>query len=437
MSSVFSIALSALQAQSDAINVTGNNLANVNTIGFKASVSTFLNLVSESLSGGSGSDYGMGVRAPLNTSRFTQGAIENSSSPLSSAIQGSGFFVIKNTVNETLYTRDGDFVIDQNGLLQKKTGEKVQGWVADSNGLDTTAVPKNIVLPVGAVLPPNETKNFSFTANLNALGTAADNTNTFSQPMQVVDSIGALHDLTVTFTKDPTVPNKWTYDVTIDGGDLKTGTAGTPQSLLTAPGVIEFNSDGTMMPSFTDTTTTPATPVNTSPVVLTIDPTIMGGLKDGAGNMTMDWKIFDANGNGFITQYGQASAPGTSTQDGSQSAQLSQFSISTGGQIVARFSNGQTKVEAQLALASIINPESLANAGSNNFQATGNTSTPTIGLPQTGGRGQIIGGSLEASNVDLAGEFTNLIVYQRGYQASSRVITTADQLSQDLMNLIR
>jgi flagellar hook protein FlgE len=137
----------------------------------------------------------------------------------------------------------------------------------------------------------------------------------------------------------------------------------------------------------------------------------------------------------MITQYGENSTSSTS-QDGAQAAQLSQVAIQNGGQVVATFSDGQQKIEAQLALATVQNPDSLSNVGNNNFAATSQTATPSVGLPQTGGRGQIEGGALEASTVDMATQFTNLIVYQSAYQAASRVITTADQMTQDLLNVI-
>ncbi len=143
----------------------------------------------------------------------------------------------------------------------------------------------------------------------------------------------------------------------------------------------------------------------------------------------------NTSGSPLITQYSEASTS-SSTQDGAQGAQLSGIGIQNGGQVVATFSNGQQKVEAQLALASIQNPDSLNNVGNNNYSASGNTATPSIGMPQTGGRGQIDGGALEGSNVDLATQFTNLIVYQSAYQAASKVITTADQMTQDLLNVI-
>jgi flagellar hook protein FlgE len=152
--------------------------------------------------------------------------------------------------------------------------------------------------------------------------------------------------------------------------------------------------------------------------------------------MSINWSQFDANGNGLLTQYSQPSNLGSSSQDGNQAAQLNSVSIQTGGQVVAVYSNGQQKIEGQLALAAIQNPTSLENVGNNNFSVSTSTATPAIGAAQSGGRGQILGGSLESSNVDMATQFTNLIVYQSAYQASSRVISTANNIDQDLMQLI-
>jgi flagellar hook protein FlgE len=161
------------------------------------------------------------------------------------------------------------------------------------------------------------------------------------------------------------------------------------------------------------------------------------GLADGAANMSMNWNLLNTNGTGAITQYQQASSLGSSTQDGAQASQLSQITIGNGGQIMGTYSNGQQVVAGQLALASITNPDSLVNVGNNNFTVSGQTATPAIGLPQSGGRGQVVGGSLEGSNVDMGAEFTHLIVFQSSYGANSKVITTANTMSQDLLSLIQ
>jgi flagellar hook protein FlgE len=422
MSSTFSIALSGLKAQSQAINTTGNNLANMNTDGFKQSAVNFKDLFSEFLGVSSGFQTGLGVSPPISTQLFTQGPIQSSLSPLAAAIQGDGFFVVKSPANQQLFTRDGNFLLDDTGVLRTQTGETIQGWLADPSGaINTSGVPGDIALPSGAILPPVATQSFSMNANLDA--SSAVNS-TFSQPLTVVDSLGNTHDLTLTFKK--TASNTWDYDVTIPAADV--GATGAPVSLLTplaSPATyhIGFKTDGSIDPAATTGGTAPASATVT-------------GLADGAANLSMSWNLFDTSGNGSITQYGQPSSVGGSKQDGTQAAQLTSVSIQNGGQIVATFSNGQKRVQAQLAVASIQNPTSLQNAGNNNFAATSDTANPAIGIPQTADRGQILGGALEGSNVDMATEFTNLIVYQSAYQANSRVISTADQMNQDLFNVI-
>jgi flagellar hook protein FlgE len=425
MSSAFSIALSSLKAESAAINTTGNNLANMNTSGFKGSAVDFKDLFSESLGGGGSFDSGLGVSLPVNNQLFTQGAIQTSSAPLSAAIQGDGFFIVDSKANQQLFTRDGNFALDAQGVLRTQTGEAVQGWTAGPNGINTSGVAGDIVLPTGSVLPPTPTTTFSLNANLNSAGVAGTASGTGAFPMQVVDSLGNTHDLTVTFTRVAGTPSDWNYDVTIPGADVGLA-AGTQKSVLPVPpgpGTITFNPDGTLK--------NPAAPG--VPPAITVN---IGGLADGALPVNMNWSLFDANGAGLLTSYAEKSSLTSSTQNGNTASELTSVGIQSGGQVVATYSNGQTKVEAQLALAQIQNPTSLSNVGNNNFAVGADTSTPAIGAPQTGGRGQILGGAVESSNVDMATEFTNLIVYQSAYQASSRVISTEQTLDQDLLQLI-
>lgn len=527
MSSAFSIALSALQANSEAIDSTGNNLANMNTVGYKASSVDFETLISQHMGQGVGFQVGMGVGTPVNEQLFSQGPIQNSSSPLACAIQGNGFFVVQNSGGQQLYTRDGDFSIDKNGRLVTQTGETVQGWVANNTGsISTTAAPTNIVLPAGQVLPASPTTKFSMTANLDA-STAVGQT--WTQTLPAVDSLGNNQNLTVTFTNNG--PNSWGYNVTIPGSSLAGGSASANVSLMPTTPLppITFNSDGSMNTSMqyvagiqtyaapTAATTFTFTPASGSAVTASIDATTGDTLADaitsinsqlaaagssitaaqnangtgicfqsatsftvadssgtmlaGSGtsasvssalnavtlalpagppaqkladnaafgdstNHQIAWSLLDTTGAGTLTQFAQASGVETKNIDGSQAAQLTGFAIQNGGQIVATFSNGNQETEGQLALASIQNPDSLQSVGNNNFAASGATSTPAIGVTLTGGRGQILGASLEGSTVDMATEFTKLITYQSGYQASSRVISTADQMTQDLMNLI-
>lgn len=487
MSSALSIALSALQAQSEGIDTTGNNLANMNTTGFKGSTANFEDLMSQYMGVGAGQAVGTGVSRPINEQLFTQGPLESSSSPLATAIQGNGFFVVNDpSSGSQMYTRDGDFKISDTGVLQTQTGDSVQGWVVSPNGtINTSTAPGDIALPVGAVLPPRATTTMSLSANLNASTPAG---NSWSTTMAVDDSLGQQHELTFTFT--PAAANKWNAQVTIPVSDLTTGTPpstgdttsgsatvtvgstaglvvgqsvvgagipanttiatigagsitlsanatatatsvpltfGTTINLLSTPATLQFSSNGVLQAG---------APTTASPISLTV-PALADSASIGTGNV-ISWNLFDTtSGSPLVTQFGTASSLSTSQQDGSQAAQLTSVAIQNGGQVVAQFSNGTQVVQAQLALASIQNPDSLVNVGNNNFSTTAATSTPAIGLPQTGGRGQLLGGQLEGSNVDMATEFTHLITYQSGYQASSRVITTVDTITQDLMNLIR
>ncbi len=439
MSSAFSIALSSLQAQSEGINTTGNNLANMNTTGFKASNVDFETLISQNMGANGAFQVGLGVATPVNEQIFSQGPIQSSNSPLAAAIQGSGFFMVNNSQGQQLFTRDGDFAIDNTGTLVTQTGEKVQGWTANQAGvINSNGATGNIVLPSGELLPATPTTTFSMNGNLDsqtAVGSVG-----FSQPITVVDSLGNNHTLTANFTNVSGTPNTstspastypantWSYDVTIPKGDVTPAPA-SDLSLLSQPGVLSFNADGSMQ------TTAPFPDAAT--LKLPAGTTLADNATLGAsGSNAITWNLTDANGVASLTQYAQGSGIGSKTVDGSEAGQLSSIAVTTGGQIVASFSNGQEQVKGQLAMATMQNPGTLMNVGNNNFIASGQTSEPAIGLPSTGGRGQVQGSSLEQSNVDMATEFTKLITYQRAYQASSRVITTADQMSQDLMNLI-
>lgn len=417
----FSTALSALNATSTAIDVVGNNLANLNSPGFKTSAVVFRDLVTQSLGAGLGeTQVGFGTGQPLTVRQFTQGAIQTTSGLLDAAIQGDGFFVIKDDAGNTLYTRAGNFQTDKYGNLLTDTGARVQGWTtinSTTGNVDTNGPIGNIIVPVGSLKPPTPTSQFTLDVNLNS-SAAADATSAFSTPITVYDSLGTAHVLTLNFQK--TAANQWSYNVTIPGEEVSGGTAGTPFD-TGASGTLTFDSSGQL----TD-------PPNGTPITFSI-----AGLADGATDMNLSWDPYTSTGAGRITQFGQPSAPSASTQNGSAAAQLVHVGLADGGQILAQYSNGDQVVVGQVALASIRNADTLIAEGNNNFQLSARTATPSIGLPGTGGRGTIAGGSIEASTVDIAREFTNLIVYQRGYEANSRVVTTADTLSQDTINLIR
>jgi flagellar hook protein FlgE len=418
----FSTALSALSADSTAIDVVGNNLANLNTPGFKTSQVCFRDLVTESLGAGLGeTQVGFGTGTPLTVRQFSQGAIQTSAGVLDAAVQGDGFFVVQDpSSGETYYTRAGNFQADKAGNLLTDTGDKVQGWMTidpNTGAVDTNGDIGNIVVPVGSLKPPVATTALTVDVNLNS-GAAADATSDFTTPITVYDSLGTSHVLTLDFQKAGA--NSWSYQVYVPGDDISGGTAGTPYPISGASGTLTFDTSGNL----TD-------PPAGTPIAFTIP-----GLTDGASDMSLSWNPYNSDGSARITQFGQPSSPSASSQNGSPAAQLSQVGLADGGTILAEYTDGTQVVVGQVALANIRNPSTLIAAGNNNFQSSALTATPSIGTPGTGGRGTIQGASIEASTVDIATEFTNLIVYQRAYEANAHVVTTADTLSQDTINLI-
>ena len=418
----FSTALSALNADSTAIDVVGNDLANLNTPGYKATELCFSDLVTQSLGAGLGvTQVGFGVAQPITESQYTQqGAIQTSGGLDDAAIQGDGFFVVSNSAGNLLYTRAGDFKTDGSGNLTTATGDYVQGWTAvdaTTRQVDTNGPIGNIVVPVGTLKPPVVTTQITASLNLNA-SSAADATSEFTMPITVFDSLGNSHVLTLDFQN--TGGNTWSYQATVPGSDISGGTAGTPFDISGASGTLSFDSNGDL-----------TSPAAGSPITFTIP-----GLADGASDMNLSWNPYDSAGNSTITQFGQPSAYSATSQNGSAAVQLEQVGMGTGGQILAEYTDGSQVVVGQVAMASIRNPDTLIAAGSNNLTLSSLTANPAIGMPGTGGRGTIVGGSIEASTVDIASEFTSLIVYQRAYEANAHVVTTADQLSQDTINLI-
>lgn len=404
----FYTALSGLQANTTALDVVGNNLANMNTQGFKSDNILFEDAMNEA---SATLQVGAGVGQTITNTNFSQGNITNTGQSLNLAIQGGGFFVLQNSSGQTMYTRDGNFSLNSQGQLVDSSGDQVQGWMAANGQVNPSGGTSGITVPLLSSLPPVATQNMSLSANLNA--NAAKN-DTFSTPVQVYDSLGNAQTLTVTFTN--TGAGAWNYDVQIPGQDLQGGTAGTLTSIAT--GSLAFNSSGVL--------TSPASgkPVNV---------TNKTALADGAATLNINWNLYDASNNPTVTQFAETSAASGTTQDGSAAATVTGVSLENGGLMVATYSNGTQQNLAQVALASVSNPNTMIAASNNNFVAGPGTIAPSIGAAGTGGRGNLLGQSLESSNVDMATQFTNLIVYQEGYEANSKVLTTVDQMDQALL----
>ena len=411
-----STALSALSATSTAIDVVANNLANLNTLGFKTSDVSFHDLLTQSMGAGSGhTQIGFGVGSPTTQFKFSQGALQTTSAPLDVAIEGDGFFIVQTAAGATDYSRAGNFQIDSKGLLTTATGDNVQGWTLTNGVLNTNAPIGNIGVPASSAAAPVPTNSFSLDMNLNAAAASGSTDATFSTSIQVYDSLGNAHAVTATFTKDPATLGQWNYSVSVPNGDVTSP----PAAPLT--GSVTFDSNGKL-----------ATPAPTDPPPLFQ----VQGLADGASDLNLSWSMYNGT-TPRITQFAQASAVSAVSQNGSAAAQLVTVGLSTGGTIVAKYSNGQQSVIGQLAMATVRNPQSLIAEGNNSYGVSALTSLPAVGIPGTGGRGSVTAGAIESSNVDIAREFTNLIVFQRAYQANAKVVTTVDTLSQATINLVQ
>lgn len=409
----FSIPLTGLNADQAELNTIANNIANLNTTGFKSQSTSFEDLFYQQVgSSGSGDPVlaGQGVKVATNSSNFTPGSINTAAgSPSDVALTGNGFFVLDNG-GTPAYTRAGNFQTDQNGNLTSADGLAVMGYPASNGVVNTNAPLTAIQIPLGATQQPQATTQFSLNAtNLNA--SAAVGTIVPAQ-VTVYDSLGQSHVATVNFTKAATA-NTWNYSISLPASDY-TGTA------TNTTGTVTFNSSGQL--------TTP-----------TANVTGIGfaGLADGASNMSFNWNLYDANNNPTLSQAASPSTVGSTTQNGYSSGSYQGFSVGSDGTISVQFSNGQTQAVGQLAVATVNNQQGMARIGNNNFSATLASGQATVGVAGTGGRGTMEGGALEGSNVDISSEFSNLIVSQSAYEANAKSVTTFDTVTQATINMIR
>ncbi len=428
MSSGFSIGLSGLRSNSYWLNVIGNNLANLNTTGYKDGVVSFQDMLGSSINGGilnaNPMQLGMGSSIAGTSPVFTQGQIQNTSQATDLAIMGNGFFVVTDG-NRYLYTRAGDFTLDKDGYLKTQQGLFLQGYGA-TQGVVIPGTLTNIQVTPGLAYPPKTTSYFMTNLNLNAndavyaAGPPATG-GIFSANLDVYDSLGSPHTLTITYTK--TAANTWQYDVTIPADDVSGATA--PVSI--GNGSISFDPATGQLSS--PASTIPPTPVTLTPAVT---------LNNGANFPTsLNWFMHDTDGTARITQFATKSSTASVSQDGYGSGSLIGIQVETSGLVQGVFSNGQYQTLGQVVLSSFHNPQGLSKEGQNLYAETNLSGAHAYGVPGAGGLGTLLGNSLEMSNVDMAEEFTKMILGQRGYQANSRVITTSDELIQEALNLKR
>jgi flagellar hook protein FlgE len=406
----FSIPLSGLTAESTALSTIANNLSNQNTPGYKDKVVLFSDLFYQNLgTTGSGNpiQVGAGTQVGSLPSLFTQGSVEATGVPTDVAIQGAGFFAVQQN-GVISYTRAGAFSVDANNFLVTSEGQQVLGYPAVNGVVNSGGGVAPLQLGAGTISPPTPTTNVELTTNLNASATVGT---TFSTPITVYDSLGASHVLTYSYTN--TAPGAWNYSISIPAADV--GATGNP--VVVKSGTLTFDGSGNL--------TSPAANVTGIPVT---------GLADGAANMSFTWQLYNGT-TGLLTQVAGPSSTSSTNQNGAGSGSLVNFSIGSDGTITGSFSNGKTQALGQMALASFASNDGLQLGGSTDYSPTLASGQAVIGAPGTGGRGTLSGGALELSNVDIATEFANLIVAQRGFEADAKAVTTFDQITQDTIAL--
>lgn len=408
----FSIPLSGLAASSSALNVIANNLANLNTDGFKEQSLNFASIFNQ-MQGTSGNgdpiQIGNGVQVEGKVSNFSNGNITSTGIDSNMALQGNGFFVVQGN-SQTSYTRAGNFTVNADGYLCTPQGQLLMGYPAVNGVVSSNSALEPLMVTQAGVIPASATTDFQMTTNLNAGAAVGD---VLNSPMTVYDSLGEPHVLNVQFTNS--APSTWNYSITLPAAD--TGSSGAPTQV--ASGTFSFNSSGVL--------TSPAGSVTGINIT---------GLADGAAPMTLSWNLSDGAGNSLITQQYAASATSTASQNGDAAGTLTGYSVLADGTVQGEFSNGQTLALGQVAIASFANNQGLIASGNNGFLASFASGAPVIGLAGVGGNGTITSGAVESSNVDLATEFSNMIVAQQGYEANAKVLTTFNQVSQATLQMI-
>ena len=455
--------VSGMQNHQTRLDVIGNNVANVNTTGFKRGRVNFQDMISQQLSGAARpttevggvnpKEVGLGVMTASIDTIFTQGNLQSTGVSTDVAIQGNGFFILKNG-EESFYTRAGAFGLDSEGtLVNPANGMRVQGWMAEElNGemvLNTAGSTEDIIIPVGTKDPAKATQNVNFACNLNkntpeileGASPADIAKGTWSTEQKIYDSFGNQHMLNVSFTRVVGNPNQWEVTVNVNpNGETPTETRvglgttdGTENTFL-----VNFDNNGTLL-SVMDSAGNMTNPEGE--VILQTSFNVPDANPDENGNpyrqtLNINLGTIGSQKN-TITQSASQSSTKAFYQDGYTMGYLDNFKIDSTGTITGVYSNGTNRIIGQLALASFTNQGGLEKAGENTYVESNNSGLANIGVSGIAGKGSLLAGSLEMSNVDLTEQFTDMIVTQRGFQASSKTIQTADTLLDTVMNLKR
>ncbi|MES2962721.1 MAG: flagellar hook protein FlgE [Bdellovibrionota bacterium] len=418
--------VSGLTAQGEALGVVGDNIANANTTGFKASRAEFQDIVSKSLKGVlGGNQIGRGVKIGAVNPILTQGNVDSTDKATDLAISGDGYFTLRGSDGES-FTRDGSFHFDKEGYLVTNDNQRVQGFEANEKGQIVNKL-GDVKFP-RALIPAKATTSMAVDLNLDSRiepGKVFDpkdpnGTSHYSTGVEVFDSQGNKHLMTMFFNK--TADRQWDVHGLVDGKEIVGGKAGEFSEAMTAK--LTFTTDGKL-----DTETITKQAFN-----------FTGGALQGQ-QIKVDFgdSITTDKGKGLngTKQYGKESDLITWKQDGSAAGTITNLSFNDEGVLTALYSNGAAADLAQIAMAKFENPEALFKVGSNRMKEARDSGTPSIGKAGSAGRGKLFSKSLERSTVDLAMEFVNLIQNQRGFQANAKTITTTDELLGEVINLKR
>lgn len=456
--------VSGMQNHQTKMDVVGNNIANVNTNGFKKGRADFQDMISQQLSGAAApttevggvnpKEVGLGVQTAAIHTIFTQGNLQSTGVSTDVAIQGNGFFVLQNG-EKTYFTRNGAFSLDKDGtLVNPANGYRVQGWMArELNGemvVQTAASPTELTIPVGSKDPAKATLNVNYACNLNKNtpeipeegATPADIAKgTWATEQKIYDSFGNEHILSIAFTRVVGDPNSWRATVQIDPENAEY--TQTRVGLQTTDGqtnefIVNFDNMGTLR-SVTDSAAVGSN--ENGEIILQASFAVPDANPDEDGNpyrQTFNINLGEIGSmRNTVTQSASQSSTKAFSQDGYTLGYLDNFKIDSSGIITGVYSNGTNRTIGKIALASFTNQGGLEKAGDNTYVESNNSGQANIGESGIAGKGSLLAGALEMSNVDLTDQFSEMIVTQRGFQSNAATIRTADTLLETVISLKR
>lgn len=456
--------VSGLQNHQTRMDVLGNNISNVNTTGFKRSRVTFQDLLYQQMSGAARpnadvggvnpKEIGLGMSIASVDTINTQGALQTTGVMTDLAVQGNGFFVLKKG-EESFYTRAGNFGLDEAGrLVNPANGLRVQGWLAQTiNGkevLSTSGATQDLIIPVGSKDPAKATSRVDLACNLDkrtaeipaGAGQDTIEAGTWRVEEKIFDSFGNPHNLRIEFQKVVGQVNQWRANVTVDpeaaqAANVAVSLGATPQRGQANNFLVQFDNRG-LLQRVTDGQGGQSPQTGALDIGVSFD--VQGAAAEAGAAPRQTFRIglgTVGSATSTVTQQAERSSTKAFEQDGYTMGYLDTFKIDNSGLVTAVYSNGTNRSVGQIALASFTNPGGLEKAGSSTFVQSNNSGQANIGPSGIAGKGKIMAGTLEMSNVDLADQMTDMIVTERGFQANSKTIQTSDQMLQELLQLKR